>query len=115
MSLSTLDKSALNDLGTTIPELSIGYNSLPANVQVGDAIDNAGRSGTFTATGGTTSVVADTNIQAGDQVFLQAQDTAAATLSNVFVDPSAIVVGVSFTVTTSSAAGTEVFAYLISR
>jgi len=115
MSISTAEKNALNKLQVTITEVAQGYNDLESDVLVGDLIEGAGASGTLTLTSGLTTVVADTRIQAGDQVILQEQDLAAAQLADVFMNPATIVPGVSFTVTHANAAGTESYAYQISR
>lgn len=115
MSLTTAIKNALNAVSNTFTELAEGYNDLSADVQLGDIIDNAGRSATATLANATNTVVADTNIQAGDEVIVQAQDAAGAALTGVFVDPANIVAGVSFRIDHSIAAGTEVFSYQISR
>ena len=115
MSLTALEKTAINNLNVTITELSEGYNDLTADVQLGDLIDNAGRSATATLAAATNTVVPNTNVQAGDQIFVQAQDTAGSALATVFVDPANIIAGVSFRIDHAAAAGTEVFSYLISR
>lgn len=113
MTLSTLEQDALNEAHTTVTEIAKGYNDLTADIALGDAIDAAGRSDTATLTSGTTSVIADTNVQTGDKIFLQATDSAGAALTDVFVDT--IVDGTSFTINHSTAAGTEVFNYQLTR
>ncbi len=113
MVLSTLEKNALNEAHTTVTEIAQGYNALTADIPLGDRIDGAGRSDTATLAASTLTVVADTNVQTGDKIFVQATDTAGAALTGVFVDT--IVDGVSFTINHSNAAGTEVFNYLITR
>lgn len=115
MTISTVQKNALNKLQVTVTEVAQGYNLLASDVLVGDLIEGAGASGTATLAAATSTVVADTRIQAGDQVIVQAQDTAGSALATVFVDPANIVVGVSFRIDHAAAAGTEVFAYQISR
>jgi len=115
MTLSTVEKTALNKLSVTVTEVAVGYNGLTADVPVGDRIADAGTSGTLTLAAATNTVVLNTDVKAGDQIFVQAQDTAGSALATVFVDPANIVPGVSFRVDHAAAAGTEVFAFLISR
>lgn len=71
------------------------------------------RGGTVTASSGTSTVVPDTQIKADDIIMVQAADTDFAGLTDVSVDPANIIVGTSFQVDHSSAAGTEKFTYLI--
>lgn len=75
----------------------------------------AGTSGSFTATAGTTSVVSNANALTGSKIFLQPTNAGAAGLqgnaAGVYI--SSISNGVSFTVTTPTAGGTETFNYLI--
>jgi hypothetical protein len=113
MTITDVQLAALNSIGETLPELSFGYNSLLANVPLGDLIAGAGTSDSATLAAATSTVVADTNVQTGDKIVVQATDTAGAALTGVFVDT--IVDGVSFTINHSNAAGTEVFNYTISR
>ena len=115
MTVSLADKAALNKISNTVTELAEGYNDLASDVQLGDIIDNAGKTNEATLANATNTVVADTSIQAGDKVLLLAQDALGAALTGVFVDPANIVVGVSFRIDHSIAAGTEVFSYQISR
>lgn len=115
MTLSIADKNALNKIPNTLTELSEGYNDLVDDVQLGDLVEGAGASGTATLANSTSTVVADTRVKLGDQIIVQAQDALGAALAAVFVDPSLINPGVNFTIEHGAAAGTEVFAYQISR
>ena len=74
-------------------------------------------SGTFTLAAAATTTVANTDVQAGANIQLQATNASAATLqgSNKALYISAINPGVSFTVATASgasAAGTETLSYV---
>ena len=119
MTISAAQQAALNKISNTVTELAEGYNDLSEDILLGDVIENTGVSGVATLAASTSTVVANTSVQAGDQIFLQAQDAAGAALvaaaTGVFVDPANIVVGVSFQIDHPAAAGTEVFAFNISR
>jgi parallel beta-helix repeat protein len=67
--------------------------------------------GTFTCDNDTSTTVNNKNVHTTSQIFLMATDSAGAALTGVYI--SARVSDTSFTVTHSSAAGTEVFNYLI--
>ncbi len=115
MTLSTVEQNALNEAHTTVTEIAKGYNLLAADIPLGDRIAGAGTSGTATLAASTSTVVANTDVQAGDNIFVQAQDSAGAALTGVFVDPANIIAGTSFQIDHSNAAGTEVFAFSLQR
>jgi hypothetical protein len=74
MTITDAEKAALNALSNSVTEVAVGYNDLEADVQVGDLIAGAGVSGTVTLAAATSTVVLDASVQAGDQIFVQAQD-----------------------------------------
>lgn len=121
MAINATIKAALNKIGISLPELSKGYNSLLANVQLGDVIEaeaaaavvDAGSANTATLANATSTVVTDTSVQAGDKIFIEFTEALGAALTVVFVDT--IVAGVSFKINHSIAAGTEIVNYHIER
>ena len=78
-----------------------------------DLVANNVTLGNDTLAASTTTVVSDASVATGDEIFVQAKDSACAaifaTAGGVWVDT--IVNGVSFTVNHASAAGTETFSY----
>jgi len=115
MNISAADKNALNQISNTVTETSQGYNQLSDDVKLGDLIEGAGFSGQLTLSLGLSTVVLSTVVQADDRIFVQGQNTSAATLDDLHVNPVTIVPGVSFTITHSVAVGVELVAFLINR